>query len=66
MPNDFLKNLYLALVYPHLLYGVELYLNTFKSYFERLFALNKKLLRILQRENIETPVKLYAAYNILP
>jgi hypothetical protein len=67
MPNPCLKNLYFALVYPHLLYGVELYMNSFKVYFERLSILNNKLLRILQREKMETPVKsLYANYNILP
>jgi hypothetical protein len=67
MPNNCLKNLYFALVYPHLLFGIELYMNTFKSYFERLSVLNNKFLRILQREKIETPVKsLYANYNILP
>jgi len=38
IPNNCLKNLYFALVYPHLLYGVEFYMNSFKSYFWRLYT----------------------------
>lgn len=66
MPNNCLKNLYFALVYPHLLYGVELYMNTCKIHYARLSVLNNKLLRILQCVPIETPIrKLYLSYNIL-
>ena len=67
MPKDCLRNLYFALVYPHLLYGIELYANTCKSFLIKLSMLNNKLLRILQFAKIEAPVlSLYATYNILP
>lgn len=67
MPKDCLRNLYFALVYPHLLYGIELYANTCKSFLTKLLTLNNKLLRILQFAKIEAPVlSLYASFNILP
>ena len=37
-----------AFVYPHLIYGIELYGNTCPSYLDKLGKLNNKLLRILQ------------------
>ena len=62
-----LKNLYFALVYPHVLFGIELYANTYKSHLERLLVLNNKLLRIMQRAVIFAPVvSLYVKYNTLP
>lgn len=66
MPRNCLKNLYFSLVYPHLLFGIELYANTFKSYLTRLVTLNNKLLRILQHAQNDVPVlSLYVAYNTL-
>ena len=67
MPFPCLKNLYFALVYPHILYGVELYANTYKSYLQKLSILNNKLLRIMQKVSIYTPVlQLYTVFNTLP
>jgi len=67
MPFTCLKNLYFALVYPHILYGVELYANTYKSYLQKLNILNNKLLRIMQKVSIYTPVlQLYITFNTLP
>src|SRR6476661_1547546 len=32
LPDKFLKSLYFATVYPHVLYGIEIYANTLKTY----------------------------------
>ena len=67
MPKDCRLNLYFALVYPHLLYGIKLYANTCKSFPTKPSTLNNKLLRILQFAKNEVPVLyLYANFNILP
>jgi len=47
VPSKCLRNIYYAFVYPHILYGIELYANTY-SYLDKLVKLNNKLLRILQ------------------
>ena len=49
-----LKLLYFAFVYPHLLYGIEIYANTCRSYINKLEKLNNKILRILQNKPINT------------
>ena len=67
MPFSCRRNLYYALVYPHLLYGIELYANTNKTNLYKLHILNKNLLRILQGVTIETHVQLlYVDYDTLP
>ena len=38
LPYQYLKGLYFATVYPHILYGVEIYANTHKSYLSDLIA----------------------------
>ena len=64
--RDLLK-LYFGLVYPHLLYGIEIYANTYTSYLNKLHILNNKLLRIILHENIRIPVTdLYKTANVLP
>ena len=61
-----LKVLYFAFVYPHLLYGIEIYGNTYKSHITKLEILNNKILRILQNKSIRTPViELYKSYDTL-
>jgi len=50
LPDDCLKMLYFSFVHPHILYGVEIYANTYTSYLEKLMKLNNKLLRILQKK----------------
>ena len=42
VPSKCLRNIYYAFVYPHLLYGIELYANTYYSYLDRLVKLNNK------------------------
>ena len=55
--------LYFAFVHPHILYGIEVYANTYHSTVNRLVVLNNKILRILQNEGIQTRVvKLYCNY----
>jgi len=61
-----LKMLYFAFVYPHPLYGIEIYDNTSKSHISKLEILNNKILRILQNKSIHTPViELYKSYDTL-
>ena len=43
-PSKCLRNIYYASVYPHILYGIELYANTYYSYLDKLVTLNNKLL----------------------
>ena len=67
LPKFILRNIYFAFVHPHILYGVELYANTYKTYLNRLVKLNNKLLRILQNKPVDTPTKeLYDEYSTLP
>ena len=66
LPAAILKQIYYAFVNPHILYGVELYANTHRTYLDKLMKLNNKLLRILQSKPVFTPVnELYACYNAL-
>ena len=64
---DILKLLYFAFVYPHLLYGIEIYGNTCYSFINKLEKLNNKILRILQNKSLSThSIELYKHYNTLP
>ncbi len=66
LPPEMLKTIYFSFVYPHILYGVEIYANTCATYLDGLVKLNNKLLRILQRKPVETPlIELYDDYNTL-
>jgi len=61
------NNYIFALVYPHIIYGIENYANTCTTYLEPLMIINNKILRILQNQKKETPIKLlYKTYNTLP
>jgi len=67
LKNEVLKILYFAFVYPHLLYSIEIYGNTYHSYLSKLEVLNNKTLRILQNVSRTTHViDLYKCYNTLP
>jgi len=57
LPPATLKLLYFALIYPHILYAIEIYANTYLSYMHDLIILNNRLLRILQHK------PRYDAYN---
>ena len=60
LPMVILKNIYFAFVYPHILYGIEIYGNTSNVH------LNNKLLRILQNKPNKFPVKdLYLNFHTL-
>jgi len=66
LPNTVLRNIYFAFIYPHLIYGIELYCNTFHTYLDKLLKLNNEL-QILQGQNKCRYVKeLYIHYNTLP
>ena len=43
---------YYAFVYPHLMYGIEIYANTFITYLDNLVKINNKLRRILQNHGV--------------
>ena len=49
--------LYFAFVYPHVLYGIEIYANTNSTYLTKLNTLNNKILRILQNQSRKTSTK---------
>jgi hypothetical protein len=67
LPPEVLKSIYYAFVHPHILYGVELYANTYASYLDKLAKINNKILRILQNKPRLTAVsELYVTYNTLP
>lgn len=66
VPPSCVKQIYFALVHSHLLYGVEVYANTFPTYIDPLLKLNNKLLRILQNKPRLTHIKeLYSNYQTL-
>jgi len=52
LKSEVLKMLYFSFIYPHLLYGVEVYANTSKWWLQRLMVLglNNKILRVLQMQ----------------
>jgi len=63
---DVAKMIYFAFIHSHLVYGIEIYGNTYINHLNRLIILNNKLLRILQKAPRDTPVvKLYANFNTL-
>jgi len=66
LPLDYLKMLYFSFVHPHILYGVEIYANTYTSYLDKLLKLNNKLHRILQQKNkFCRNIELYVNYTII-
>ena len=67
LPDNCLKSIYFAFVYPHLLHGIEVYAITRPTHLFKLVILNIKILRMLQNMPYRSPVKdLYTAYNTLP
>ena len=67
LPLATCKQLYFALVYPHLIYGVELYANTIDNIKDPFLKMNNRILRILQNKNMRTHIcELYKAFSILP
>ena len=66
VPAGVMKNVYYAFVHSHILYGIELYANTFSTYIDRLIKLNNKILRILLNQSRFCSVnELYTSFNTL-
>ena len=64
--SQILQTVYFSFIHPHLLYGIEVYANTKKSFLKGLMILNNKLLRNLQQQTLRThTVELYKNYNTL-
>jgi len=56
-----------AFVYSHLVYGIEIYANTYMKNINKLVILNNKILRILQNASRDTnTVELYTKFNTSP
>ena len=67
VPFEIMKSIYFSTVHCKILYGIELYANTFPSYLEDLIILNNKILRIAQNKPFITHRStLYKNYNTLP
>ena len=67
LPPHTLKILYFSFIYPHILYGIEVYANTYLTYLHDLIVLNNRILRILQRKKFNCNTnELYRSYNTLP
>src|SRR2546425_3098183 len=67
LPPATLKLLYFSFVYPHILYGIEAYANTFLTNLHDEIILNNRILRILQHKKFNSDTKeLYLLYNIPP
>ena len=67
LPNNILKLLYFSLIYPRILYGIEIYANTYMTYLHNLIMLNNRILRITQRKDRFSDTRiLYATFNTLP
>ena len=65
--SKILKLLYFALVYSKILYGIEIYANTYPTFLHDLMILNNRILRKIQKVDKSTHVAdLYALYNTLP
>ena len=54
IPPSIMKKIYFALIHSHLVYGIELYANTFSKYLDPLIKLNNKILRIIQFKPFRT------------
>jgi hypothetical protein len=66
IPLQCLKTVYYSMIYPHILYGVELYANTNKCNINALCVANNRIMRILLKANLYTPInELYAQFNTL-
>jgi hypothetical protein len=66
LPLTCLRNLYYAFVHPHIVFGIETYANTYKTYLNKLVKLNTKLIRILFMKKISTPTcEVHRTINVL-
>ena len=65
IPQKCLKTLYYSLIYPTILYGIEIYANTKITYLDELIKLNNKILRILQFKDKNTTVQFIYIFSTL-
>ena len=54
VPSKYLHNIYYAFVYPHILYDIELYVNTYYSYLDKLVKLKTDVIHTAGRVYRET------------
>lgn len=67
LPMETINTLYYALVNSKIIYGIEVYANTFQTYLDKLIKLNNRILRIMYNKKLRTHVKdLYIMGNNLP
>src|ERR1700743_3738710 len=58
--------LYFSLIYPRILYALEIYAK-YITYLQEVMILNNRILRILQHKQLATNIsELYISYNTLP
>ena len=57
------KMVYFAFVHLHLIYGIEIYGNTYKKQLSKLMILNNKILRLLHKAPIDNTVIYKFQYN---
>ena len=53
VPNNILIKLYYALIYPHLLYAIQVWGSTFDKYINPVFILLKKVVRLISHIKIK-------------
>ena len=67
LPPNCKRNIYFAIIYSSLVYGIEVYANTYKSYLNPLIIKCNCLLRLVQNESrMRRVIDLYKTYNTLP
>jgi len=67
LPFAVIRQLYFALVYPHINYGVEIYANCYNATLNKLNILNNKIIRTVLNKDIRTNIaSLYKSMSMLP
>src|SRR6185436_10203146 len=67
LPKSILKLLYYSIIHSKILYGIEVYANTYLTYLHDVIILNNRLLRIMQNKKRDTKLfELYSNFNTLP
>ena len=62
---EILRQLYFAFIYPYISYGIGIYANACYSRLNKLIVQNNKILRIIQRQKMTTPVRNLYSNNCL-
>ena len=67
IPEETVKTIYYALVNSNIIYGIEIYANTYYSYIDKLIKVNNRIIRIVYNKSFYTHTKdLYSLINSLP